>query len=339
MQRTSSAALADLAKDAVAAALKGIAITYEPATNPTADLIVRVDDREVLIDIKATAYATPERVHALVRHSPPGSAIRLLVADHITEAARQELSAAGWSWLDRRGHLYLRAAGVIIDRDVEPLARPSVTAPAQPIAGRAGIAVAYLLLLAPNEPQPVRASAPGLGFSPASISTVRTALRAAGLLERNDLPVVPELFWALADVWHSERTWLANEPKPGDTHTNVRDLEGSGWCLTGTAAAAEWGAPVVAPHPVVDLFVPGPVIITIARREYGTARNAPADAAASIAVAPASAITSHRLPPRRHAGWPLAHPLAVALDLAQDRGRGREILADWTPPPRFHRVW
>lgn len=37
--------------------------------------------------------------------------------------------------------------------------------------------------------------------------------------------------------------------------------------------------------------------------------------------------------------WPLAQPLFVALDLAQDPGRGREILADWTPPEQWHRVW
>jgi hypothetical protein len=29
----------------------------------------------------------------------------------------------------------------------------------------------------------------------------------------------------------------------------------------------------------------------------------------------------------------------AALDLAQDRSRGQEILADWTPPPEFTRVW
>jgi hypothetical protein len=29
----------------------------------------------------------------------------------------------------------------------------------------------------------------------------------------------------------------------------------------------------------------------------------------------------------------------VALDLAQDVGRGREILAAWTPDSRWSRVW
>jgi hypothetical protein len=36
--------------------------------------------------------------------------------------------------------------------------------------------------------------------------------------------------------------------------------------------------------------------------------------------------------------WPVAHPLFVALDLAQDTGRGREILDAWTPTEGT-RVW
>lgn len=101
--------------------------------------------------------------------------------------------------------------------------------------------------------------------------------------------------------------------------------------------SAQWGAPVVAPDPILDFYVPDPVMVTIAQRVYSTARSA--GAAASIAVAPATLVTNRRLPPRRTGRWPLAHPLAVALDLAQDRSRGREILEEWTPPSGFHRVW
>jgi len=194
--------------------------------------------------------------------------------------------------------------------------------------------VAYAILLDPDHAQPVRASAPVLGFSPSSISTARTALREAGLLERDGLPVSPELFWALAEVWKPEPAWLVRAPKPGDAHANVVDLDGPGWCLTGTAGAVEWGAPVVAVEPILDLYVPGPVMVTIARRQYGAA-NGPGEATSSIAVAPASLVTSRRVRPRRKGRWPLAHPLAVALDLA----RGREILEDWTPPSEFLRVW
>src|SRR5690606_11577208 len=104
---------------------------------------------------------------------------------------------------------------------------------------------------------------------------------------------------------------------------------------SGTVAAVEWGAPVVsAVGAPPDLYVPGPAALNIAARRYGTARD-PHAAAASIAVAPVNDVTAHREPPRSQP-WPRAHPVAVALDLAQDRARGREILEDWSPPDR---VW
>lgn len=34
--------------------------------------------------------------------------------------------------------------------------------------------------------------------------------------------------------------------------------------------------------------------------------------------------------------WPLAHPVVVALDPAQDAGRGREILSAWTQRSERH---
>lgn len=336
MARTSADTLGQLAIDAVLTALARLNLRSEPGSD--SDLVVHVDDTAVAVDIRTTAYATPERVRAMLDRRPQHSATPLLVADHVTEGARHELGAAGWSWLDRRGHIYLRAPGVMIDRDIDPLPRPGVTTMPAAISGAAGLAVAYAILLDPDKLQPVRASAPMLGFSPASISTARRALREAGLLERDGLPVVPELFWALAEVWKPERAWLVRAPKPGDTHTNVVDLDGPGWCLTGTAAAVEWGAPAVAVEPILDLYVPGPVMVTIARRHYGAA-SGPGEATASIAVAPASLVTSRRIRPRLKRRWPLAHPLAVALELARDRARGREILGDWTPPPEFRRVW
>ncbi len=193
-------------------------------------------------------------------------------------------------------------------------------------------------LLDPPRPDEITtgASAPVLGFSPASISNARAALRDAGLLERDGLPVVPELFWALADVWKPDRAWLVQKPKPGDTHTNVDDLDEPGWCLTGTAAAVEWGAPVVAADPILDLYVPGPVMVTIARREYNTAAPGPRR---QLPPFPLRRPPSSPAPPPavRKGRWPLAHPLAVALDLAQDRS-GREILKTGRPP-RSSRVW
>jgi len=107
---------------------------------------------------------------------------------------------------------------------------------------------------------------------------------------------------------------------------------------SGTAAAAALGAPVVSTTSVPDLYVPGPVVVTIAARRFGIARDATV-AAASIAVAPVTAVTAETVGDREAAnGWRLAHPVAVALDLAQDRSRGREILDGWEPIG-IERVW
>jgi hypothetical protein len=48
--------------------------------------------------------------------------------------------------------------------------------------------------------------------------------------------------------------------------------------------------------------------------------------------------------PAGKGGWPLAHPVFVALDLAKDPGRGGEILDTWTPghldtAKPWKRVW
>ncbi|MCU1346412.1 MAG: hypothetical protein JWL70_2678 [Acidimicrobiia bacterium] len=133
-------------------------------------------------------------------------------------------------------------------------------------------------------------------------------------------------------------SWLIRKPKRADVHANAGGPSGEGWCLTGTAAAAEWGAPVVAASPRLDVYVPSEVAVNLARRTYGSAPSA-SDSVASVAVAPAPTITHQRLTGHRKSSWPLAHPVAVALDLAQDRGRGREVLEAWTPPPEFVRVW
>ncbi len=57
-----------------------------------------------------------------------------------------------------------------------------------------------------------------------------------------------------------------------------------------------------------------------------------------VRVAPVPAACSHRVD-LSAATWPLAAPVFVALDLAQDAGRSREILAGWTPPEPWTRVW
>lgn len=339
-ERTTPGKSDALAVDHLAATLVGLGLGLEVASGQR--LLVSMDGHIVPVTVRSAAYATPAHTATLIGAFADPAVTPVLVADRITEAAREMLRQAGWGWFDRRGHLFLRAPGVLIDRDVSPAPRPKAMTSRAQIVGLAGRTVAYELLLRgadPGGPFPVRASASRLGISPASVSTALARLREVALLGSDGRPLLPELFWALADVWRPPRTWLRSAPSPEDRHVNSADLEQEGWCATGTAAALAWGAPLVAAGEIpADLYVPSPVQLSVAARRYGTADQL-SPGSPSIAVAPVSAITSFRLPPRPGSPWPLAHPVAVALDLAQDRSRGVEILQDWTPPEGYERVW
>jgi len=107
--------------------------------------------------------------------------------------------------------------------------------------------------------------------------------------------------------------------------------------MTGTAAAAAYGAPLAAAgEGVLDLYVTGPVELSIATRRYGAAT--PGAGSAIIAVPPTPLVTERTeddVTPTIE-GWPAAPLVAVALDVAQDAGRGREILEEWRAG---HDIW
>jgi len=96
-----------------------------------------------------------------------------------------------------------------------------------------------------------------------------------------------------------------------------------------------WGADMVATlqYPV-DFYVPSENALRAAVSLY---EEAPFhDRAAAVALPPARWACRQRVPANSGSGtqgsrWPLVHPLFVALDLAQDPARGREILATWEP--------
>ncbi|CCQ15882.1 putative uncharacterized protein [Rhodococcus sp. AW25M09] len=89
----------------------------------------------------------------------------------------------------------------------------------------------------------------------------------------------------------------------------------------------------------LDFFVPDQTVVRRAVTLLGAAETA-ATAQASVRVAPVPAVAQLRIELDTNTlERPLAHPVFVALDLAQDagrgggrgRGRGREILGTWTP--------
>ncbi|HMU79266.1 MAG TPA: hypothetical protein P5193_09985 [Microthrixaceae bacterium] len=327
-----------LREQAMAALVEAVG-GVQPASNSTDDLEIELDGHRVTIEVKTMAYATVDRVEALKRKGvPTGDKSILVVADRINQPAQAALKEAGWGYLDlATGSLFLRAPGIRIDTTVdavEPGERPKPVG----VVGRAGRVVAYELLRRryDEDPRPVltTTSFDQFDLARSSTSDARRALIGAGLLTEDGEPVLPELFWALAREWApTDRRWLASVPDPKDWD-RAHDPTEPTWRLGGAQAAIELGAPIVtAADGPIDLYVPGPVLLSIAVRRYGS--SDPLAAAASVAVPAVHQVTAPPDPAsgeRRHRGWLLVHPVAAALDLAAaGDARSLQVLAEWRP--------
>lgn len=338
MARRSTDVLDRSLREQAAAALREAVGPVQPTRNSTEDIEIELDGHRVTIHVKTMAYATVDRVEALKRKGLPGDRSVLVVADRINQPAQAALRGAGWGYLDlATGRLFLRAPGIRIDTTVdvvEPGERPKPVG----IVGRAGRVVAYELLRRQydQDPRPVltTTSFDQFGLARSSTSDARRALIGAGLLTDDGKPLLPELFWALAREWApTDRRWLANVPDPLDWDRPHDPTEPT-WRLGGSHAAIALGAPIVsAGETPAELYVPDPVMLSIAVRRYGS--SDPLAAAASVAVPAVHQVTAPPHPAsgeRRHDGWFLVHPVAVALDLAaSDDARSLQVLADWQP--------
>jgi hypothetical protein len=352
--RTASADLHADGVEALATALEQIGLDARAGGDVGADVVLVGPNGPVAIEVKAASLADPARVAALVEsyaRDTSGRAIAdvnvvVLVADALPEASREILRDHRWGYLDRRGRLWLRTNGILInDTDLEPLPRHGVQAPlANPLTGRVALGMAVWMLMHSDQHASVRAFARELDCAPSTAHDALRRLQDAALVEPDGRPLLPELFWATADVWQPQRHYVSREPASDETGLalNLHDSdEKPGWAVSGDLAAAAWGARlVVSSGTPPDFYLPS-AVLRRAVRQLGPTNWS--DRAASLAVAPLAAATRERFDrssvatPWLH--WPLAHPVIVALDLAQDRSRGREILSEWKPPKEFSRVW
>lgn len=329
-----------------------------PADGP--DVVVASGHGSVVsIEVKAVASrAEPGRIATALpgwneqlrglRHKVGDDVYGVLVADTIPSATKAILRDHGWGWFDRRGELDLRVPGLIIHTtDLEPDPNRHGRAPAKdPIRGRAGFSVAACLLVEPGATPGVREMARAAKIAPSSASEALADLREASLLTAAGAALVPELFWTLADAWGPRRYLLAAIPPPGQRTRlafGLDDLAEPGWAVGGTIAAAAWSAPVVVGSAAPpDFYVADEAELRAARRELGDASSADT-AGCTLAVAPTRLVVCPRFAANAMTTswlhWPIVHPLFAALDLAQDRARGVEILEGWTPPAPFTRVW
>ncbi|GAA1570818.1 hypothetical protein GCM10009804_29090 [Kribbella hippodromi] len=316
------------------------------------DLIVDPEGGALVLSVKRVAFVNDQLAERLAvegkRYNNTiadrgTTAVLFVVADQVTRTARATLARAGVGYFDLRGRLSLRAPGLVVEADVEPQER--AVGRRDPLAGKAGLEVASALLLNPQQKPSVRSLSRELRRSVSTVSVILAALRESRYIEGNTVSAT-RLFWALADRWHQETEYLLELPPLGqDSLVAPLRLEldqvGSepGWALRGTAAAAVLGAPVaVRADQPLDFFVPDKSVVHRARRLLGVAPSGEL-ARCTVAAAPVAAVCMARSEPAdSYFEWPTTHPLFVALDLAQDAGRGQEILADWTPE-NWPRVW
>ena len=351
--RTSREILQADAVDALTVALTqaGLQVRREVLDGPIGPfLIVEGPNRSITLEVKATSVADPGQVTAMLQDSarrrPSQSPIDavVLVADEVSGASRDLLREHGWGYLDRRGRLWLRVGDLMInDTEIEPQPRHGGDGSAKdPLGGRTAMGMSLWMLMHPEQSAGVRSLARELDCSPSSAHDALKRLQSVALVRPDNTPLIPELFWAVADRWRPERHYVSRAPDPGDD-LNSLGLGGHGanFVISNDVAAAAWGAPIVVQsghRP--DFYVP-PTILNRAVRLLGPA--AVDDSGAILSGAPIRAVSDEAFDHPSHSApwlnWPLSHPAVVALDLAQDQSRGREILADWDAPRGFVRVW
>lgn len=308
-----------------------------PVAVRAGDLII--DGVRVELDVSERAVVTPAVARGL--HRPRVGALGVVVADRISQDARHELAAVGWSWVDRRGHVRLWAPGLRVMSEITPLAAPRADARFASVFPPVGVEIALALL---KDPDPDVDWTPTelarvVGRSVGGVSERLRALRDAGLVDRRNRPLQPELFWELVTPWRERSFGLAAFPALGSGFAQLSWLGlPAGWTLTDTRAALALGAPLIASADgPPDFYVPQASMVDLALAHFGAARGEPAATVRAIRFAGVHEVEPFRVTPD---GFRVAHPVVVALDLAQDRARGREVVGQWDPiSVGVTRVW
>lgn len=334
----------DELREAVASV--GLSIELDPAEGIV--LVVPPESR-ILLEVQRLALATPETLSRRITKKSTSTAVTVLVADRLTEAAREMLAEAGWGWLDLRGRLHIVAKGLYLDAAIPEqgsVATSQVFSPmSKVLASASGREVAVQLLLEPQTPASVRQIARTISRSASTVSQTLRAMERAALIDENRRPINPFLFDELALHWPQQpQVDIQSLPSPKDLtvhralRTGIEDGDTTGWAMTETVAAARYGAPVAirTDYPP-EFYLPDESILRRSGHLLGISSDRE-HRAATLRLSPVPAICTQRVHVAGEA-WPLAHPLFVALDLAQDPARGREILNGWTPGSAGIRVW
>jgi len=281
-----------------------------------------VDGVVLDIDVIERSHPHPGELAALVESREtvePG----LVVADRISAAGRDVLRAAGWSWLDRRGHLRVWRPGLRLETDVALGGSDGRGTRSSPWTA-VGLEVALHALCHPDDAVRARAVAAEIGRSVGGTQEVIGRFAEHGLIGRTSRrPLLPDLFWETAAHW------------PDDDWTGLAasDLElgervGAEAAVRVDARAATLGGARIAGagDQPQRFYLRTDAALRRARalvdRDSPTrcfVRRAPVDWLPLNAQHPAD--PAHP--------WSVAHPMLCAVRLAADPSRGREIVEDW----------
>ncbi len=285
------------------------------------DAVLRVGNRRLLVEVKRDVRDIDAQHLAgrLPEHS-------LVVADRLSPRARALLEEHRIGWLDRRGHLRLvLPPGIFIDRDIDPLIVDARGRSANPFT-TVGLGVAIALLLDPTEPVGVRDISRRTGASVGRVSELLRELRALGLVNRDVTPAIPELFEAVVGAWDPQWVTLGGTPPP-DPALRLGGLHAAIWHGVPMALSASWPP---------ELYVRDEFALRRLVRSYPPDLERTISPVAKAAVCP----SPYGFDQARDGNleFPVVNHVIVALDLALDRGRGREALEQWHPEGVV-RVW
>lgn len=249
----------------------------------------------------------------------------LLVADRLSDTARQALRDAGWSWLDRRGHVRLWLPGLRVDAPIGlggDRARGSSTSPWTPV----GLEVAVHALIHPDDEVSARRIARDTGRSPGGTQEILNRFVAEGLVGRTSrLPLLPDLFWETAARWPDDGWAGLGIPLPEAAAT-----AGPGALLRVDERAATLGGARIAA--AADL--PARCYVDKAGlrrlRPFAIDGSGGASVRTWVRTAPMQWLPElDGFEPDENHPWRIAHPMLCAVRLARDGVRGREIVEDW----------
>jgi len=289
----------------------------------TVDGRLVVDGTRLTLPVVERAHPHPGVVAEIVRTTDgPG----LLVADRLSESARQVLRDAGWSWLDRRGHARIWVPGLRLDAPIGlggDRARGAGTSPWTPV----GLEVALHVLIHPADAVAARAIAKDTGRSAGGTQEIVNRFVAEGLIGKaSRLPVLPDLFWEAASHWPDDG-WVAL-PEPIDA---VAASLGAGALTRVDERAATLGGARI--NAAADL--PARCYVNKASlRRLRHMVDPDRSARTWVRLSPVQWLPElDGFEPDADHPWRVAHPILCALRLGADRARGREIVEDWGVVP------